>query len=127
MGDNAFTKTMSFGTNREDWDILEPEDILDNEEILETLDEEEQFEGLEDVSLVFVDDTDEPLYADGRDLVVDKLGEYTFEEILDLNEIDEAEALSLLFVGGHIGLPYAVDEIDDDGEAEQDIPEEEED
>lgn len=92
---------------------------LDVDKVFE---DEVVFDGYEDVTLIFIDDTDQPLYPGVEDVVADKLSEYSFEEILDLNEIDEQDALSLLFIGGHIGLPYAVEE---PSEEEQDLQEEE--
>lgn len=110
--------------------ILDDEDyILDAEEpdVLSDLDEvfgdEEIFDGEEDIVLEFVDDDSEDTdFAAVEKRVTDLLGEFEFEEILVLNEIDTVEAMSHLYYSGIIGLPVSI-ENDEDSEAEQDLQE----
>lgn len=78
----------------------------------------------EDVVLVFSDDSDEPLdLSDCELLAADILGEYTMEELLELNETTEADLLARLFYDGNIGFPS---EVDDEVSGDETPPEEEE-
>lgn len=52
----------------------------------------------------------------------DALGEFTFEELLDLNDMDQADALSWLYQTGEFGLPVR---IEDEDEEVSDLPPEE--
>lgn len=49
----------------------------------------------------------------------DALGLYSFEEILDLNDMPEDEAVALLFEAGMLGLPIEVNEEIPDNEDEE--------
>lgn len=91
----------------EDYNIT-LEDIYDESEVEEA-----------DMYLEFA--PDEKLdYGECERRAVEALAEFTLEEILQLNEIEEEEALALLFYSGDLGLPVAVD-----SEEEQDTPPEE--
>ena len=86
-------------------------------------DGEEIDDEYEDVVLGFIDD--EPIeYSEAEVLAIDTLGQYSFEEILDFNDITEHETLALLYIRGDIGIPIVIE--DEDSEAEQDLQEEEE-
>lgn len=100
-------------------DALSPfdeyEDLLESED--DTQDEEIYLEYVDDISGV-VD------YAEIEKRTSDVLSEYTFEEVLNFNEMDNLEALTLLVYAGHAGLPAVIEE---DEEDETVSPEEEED
>lgn len=89
-------------------DDLTLEDIYDVSEVEEA-----------DMYLEFAPD-EQIDYGECETRAVEALAEYTLEEILQLNEIEEEEVLALLFYSGDLGLPVQVD-----SEEEQDTPPEE--
>ncbi len=80
-------------------------------------------EDFEEVFLNYLDPEEEvsPEYVEAR--VRAALEEYTFDEILEENEMAETEALGILFELGYIGLPEFIYDEDDDTEMEG-LPEE---
>lgn len=109
--------------NRPDDDDIEQFGTLDvYDYLMQELDDTEE----EDVVIDFIDDIDGPSdYSEAEKRASNALGEYSFEEVLSYNDMDDLEALTLLFVGGYVGLPAVIEE-DLDEESESVSPEEDE-
>jgi len=77
---------------------------------------EDEFEELS-LILEYVDD--DTIDTKAVALAVENtLSQFTFDELLDINELDEAEVLAYLWETGYIGLPRVVeDEEVEDNEA----------
>lgn len=86
-------------------------------EFLDTDLEDEEY----DVVLDFVDDQDVPEdYASVLGRVLRLNEQYGFDDILDMNEISDSDALALLYQGGFIGLPEVLEyDTDEDLPAEE--------
>jgi hypothetical protein len=88
------------------------EDILDNGDTEE-----------EDIVLSFIDDVDFTDYGFAEKAVDESLSQYSPEEIIDFNEMDDREILTNLFYNGVIGLPITLE--DEEAQEEQDLPDQE--
>lgn len=105
------------------WDESPELEVFDDESFLLDEDFDEEVEEFNDVFLSFLDPLEDvsPEYVEAQ--VSRALEEYTIDELLTENEMEEAEAVGILFELGYIGLPEV---IENDNEEVQDRETEEE-
>lgn len=104
-------KVLDFDDDLEDilpWE--QAEDDFDFEEELVLLEEDD----LQDAFLSFLDPLDDVPTEFIQGQVSKALEEYTMEELLTENEMEEAEAVGILYELGYIGLPEFIENEDEE-------------
>lgn len=95
-------------------------EVIDDVDVL--IDDEFDDEPVVDAFLSFLDPNDDapPEFVEAQ--VSSALEQYTFDEILEENEMEEAEALGILYELGYVGLPEFINEDEEvqDRETEED-------